>query len=62
MYWKEKKKMLDMNKRERARPIYITSLPAYLYLQARCADGRGREPSVLSWARVALKERHTGVV
>ena len=25
-------------------------------------DGRGREPSVLSWARVALKERHTGVV
>ena len=41
---KKKKKMLDMNKRERARPFYITSLPAYLYLQARCANGRGREP------------------
>ena len=41
---RKKKKMLDMNKRERARPFYITSLPAYLYLQARCANGRGREP------------------
>lgn len=39
-----KKKMLEVNKKERSRAFYITFLPAYLYLQARCANGRGREP------------------
>lgn len=35
--------MLEVNKKERGRPFYITFLPAYLYLQAGCANGRGRE-------------------
>ena len=36
--------MMGLSKRERGRPFYITSLPAYLHLQARCADGPGMEP------------------
>lgn len=40
----ERKKMMGVNKRERGRPFYITSLPAYLHLQARCADGQGTGP------------------